>query len=244
MEWLAAAGGGAFVLVSLVLGVRLLWMAWHTRGLPELAMGLGLFLLGGVGYPILEVVKQARALPVDARVSLLAVQMACHAIGTTAFAFFVAHVFRPGSRIPIALTGLVLAATGGLVVLQLVGPGLAAFVRAGEGPWRIHGAVSLAPLVWGGLESARYFHMMRRRLALGLAEPLIADRFRLWSISLFASGAVAGLSTAVELAGGSLSGSVVGSLVVAAGGGLSAATLWLAFLPPRSYARRVEARSA
>ena len=52
MELLAAAGGGAFVLVSLVIGVRVVWLAHRTRGLAELSMGLGLLLMGGLGYPI------------------------------------------------------------------------------------------------------------------------------------------------------------------------------------------------
>jgi hypothetical protein len=53
MELLAGIGGGAFVLVSLVIGVRVLWLARRTRGLPEFAMGLGLILMGGLGYPVL-----------------------------------------------------------------------------------------------------------------------------------------------------------------------------------------------
>jgi len=243
MEWIAAAGGGAFVAVSLVLGVRLLWMAARTRELPELAMGLGLLLLGGLGYPLLEIVKQAHALPVEARVGLLGAQMGCHVVGTTAFTFFVARVFRRGSPLPLALTALVLAAILGLVALQARSPGMAAFVDAGAGPWRVHGAVSLLPLVWGGLESARWFRMLRRRLALGLADPVVADRFRLWALGMLASASVAALSVGLELAGRSLSGSAAGSLVVAAGGLVSATSLWLAFVPPRSYVRRVAARA-
>ena len=52
MQLLAALGGGAFVLVSLVLSTRLLLLASRTRQLPELLVGLVLLLLGGVGYPL------------------------------------------------------------------------------------------------------------------------------------------------------------------------------------------------
>lgn len=244
MEWIAAAGGGAFVLVSLVVGVRLLALAARTRELPELAMGLGLLLLGGVGYPLLETIEHSHALSLDRRVALLGTQMGCHVIGTTAFTFFVARVFRRGSPLPLALTALVLAAIVGLVLLQIQVAGMAAFVREGTGPWRVHAAVSLLPLVWGGLESARWRRMLRRRLALGLADPVVADRFRLWSVGMFAAAGVAALSTGLELAGLSLTGSTVGSLVVAVGGLVSATSLWLAFVPPRSYLRRLAARTA
>jgi hypothetical protein len=37
-------------LTSLVVGARLLLLARRTRRLPELALGIGLFLLGGVDY--------------------------------------------------------------------------------------------------------------------------------------------------------------------------------------------------
>jgi len=50
---LAALGGLAFVLASLVLGIRLLALATRTRRLPEVCIGLALLLMGGLGYPLI-----------------------------------------------------------------------------------------------------------------------------------------------------------------------------------------------
>ena len=53
MELLGAIGGVSFILASLVIGLRLLLLARRTRELPEFVIGLALFLMGGLGYPLL-----------------------------------------------------------------------------------------------------------------------------------------------------------------------------------------------
>ena len=40
-----------FIVVSTLVGVRVLMLARRTRGRPELLMGAGMVLIGGVGYP-------------------------------------------------------------------------------------------------------------------------------------------------------------------------------------------------
>ena len=52
MGLLAAIGGGAFVLASLLVSIRLLALARRTRQFPELLIGIGLLLMGAVGYPV------------------------------------------------------------------------------------------------------------------------------------------------------------------------------------------------
>ena len=36
---------------------------------------------------------------------------------------------------------------------------------------------------WGGFEALRYFFLLRRRQALGLADPVVTNRFLLWAIA-------------------------------------------------------------
>ncbi len=40
----------------------------------------------------------------------------------------------------------------------------------------------VVPLLWAFAESLAYWRMMRRRLALGLADPVVTNRFFLWSV--------------------------------------------------------------
>ena len=59
MVWVGAIGGGSVVLVSLVLGLRMLLLARNTRAVPEPTLGLGLFLMGGISYPIFVAARVA-----------------------------------------------------------------------------------------------------------------------------------------------------------------------------------------
>ena len=51
--------------------------------------------------------------------------------------------------------------------------------------------------LWGAAESLRYFSMMRRRAKLGLADPLVTNRFLLWGLGIGA--AMVGLRPIAEL---------------------------------------------
>ena len=42
----------------------------------------------------------------------------------------------------------------------------------------------LATLLWTGIESLAYSSALKRRLVLGLADPVVADRVQLWGIGM------------------------------------------------------------
>jgi hypothetical protein len=239
MEMLAAIGGGAFVLVSWVLGVRLLALWLRTRQVPELACGLGLLLMGGVGYPLIALVQEA-PLASRVKIALLAAQMLCHVVGATVFCVFTQRVFRPSESWAWLITGATFAAvmTGALV--QIWSPGLLAYAEKGEGIWHWHGAASTLPLLWAGAESLRYHGLMRRRQQLGLADPLLTDRFRLWAVAMFAAALITIISITAESLGSSLAGTAFGGIVIGSLGSVSAGAIWLAFLPPAAYRRRLQ----
>lgn len=238
MEILAAVGGGAFVLVSLVLGVRLLALFLRTRKLPELACGLGLLLMGGIGYPLIAVVQES---PVssDVKIVLLLAQMSCHVVGATIFCVFTQRVFRPGASWAWMITGATFAVILGAALVQIQSPGLRAYVEQGAGIWHWHGAASTLPLLWAGAESQHYHGLMRRRQRIGLADPLLTDRFGLWAFAMFSAALITIVSITVESLGSSLAGTAFGGLVIGSLGSASAGAIWLAFLPPAAYKRHI-----
>jgi uncharacterized membrane protein len=82
---------------------------------------------------------------------------------------------------------------------------------------------------------------MRRRSAIGLADPLVTDRFRLW-----AGGALSGLvmllcSVPPQLLGRDHPLQGVSLLVLALMGLAATASYWFAFFPPDWYRSRVAA---
>jgi hypothetical protein len=245
MEIVAAIGGGAFVLASLVLGARLMMLSLRTRGFHEFVLGAALFGMGGVGYPLMAVAQQAKQMDHELRVALLVTQMLLTGLGMTGIGVFNWRVFRPGSLFILAITPVIALAYLACAVAQGVGPGFDAILDGEYGPWTVGTCVGIAVMVWAGAESVRYFHLLRKRMALGLADAVVADRFRLWSISMFSAALISKTGLVLqEVFGIAMSGTTAGHLVVGPLGLVVAGALWLAFLPPARYLRRVESRAA
>ena len=229
----AAIGGGAFVLGSLVVGGRLLWLARRSRELPEALIGLSLFLLGGVGYPLLSVWQGLDALP-GLQVALCVLHALLNVVGQSAQVFFAWLVFR---RQDAWAAGLCAAYTGALVLLflwQTLTPGWASFVREGAGPWRFLIFPILFSLGWMTYEPLAYYAKLRRRLALGLADRVTTDRLRLWGLASLCALLTTFISFALQKAGVAMTMEVTG-LFVGPLGVLSAGLMWLAFIPPQRY---------
>src|SRR5262249_39071894 len=111
---------------------------------------------------------------------------------------------------------------------------------AGMGGWLGRWAPNLgfvAAYAWAAFEPLRYHALLRRRAAMGIGDPLVANRMLLWGVGRLASGCVAGVHLVAQLLGAyELPESLVGvvSLLVL----VTAAAEWLAFFPPRAYLRR------
>src|SRR5262245_11725926 len=204
METLAALGGGAFVVASLVVGLRLLVLAIRTGELPEFAVGLALLVMGGIGYPCAAIARGAAQLGLIARVALEAVAMGCMVLGTLGIAVFNWKVFRPLDRWAKALV----YAFGALLVAsytwQAAAPGFAA--AAENRGFGLHGLEVLAgfSLLWAAIESVGYALKLRKRMAIGLADPLVADRVKLWSFAIVAAQLLNAASLVAVALGGDL----------------------------------------
>jgi hypothetical protein len=228
-----------FVLVSLVLGVRLLAMASITRQIPELAIGLNFVVAGAIGYSLLIAAESLRVLGsyagMGSFLGVTAISLGAHFIG-----LFSHRVFHPEGRGSRAL----LVALSIWLALGVAGSWSLHVSREsdGIGVWLGRWAPNLGILVaygWSSFEPLRYAALMRRRAGLGLGDALVANRLLLWGVGTGAIAAVALLHLVAQLFGRyelppSLVG-VVSSLVL-----VTAVAEWLAFFPPRAYRRRFE----
>jgi hypothetical protein len=245
MRIVAIFGGGAFVLVSLVVGARMLLLALRTRGLPELVLGLCLFLMGGLGYPLTAVARQAAALDLGVRTAFMIVAHLCILAGAIALGVFNWRVFRPESRAARAGAIALGAALAGCFAWQGVTPGFAAGAVGKEGAAIV--AINLltaVAMLWAAAESALHLARLLRRSRLGLGDPLVTDRIRLWCFSMTGAAAIAVGSTALHFAGLDPAASIPGALMIGPLGLASSVATWLAFLPPARYRAHVAARAA
>jgi hypothetical protein len=242
---LGAIGGGAFILTSLVLGIRLMLLSRRTRKLPEFSMGLGLFLMGGVAYPFQVVAQVATALPDAVRVAMMAFAILCLSTGTVFFAVTTWRIFRPDSKAAAAFAPLMAGALLLFVVLQCAGPGgFSALVHERSGIFRFHILVVALPVWWASFESFHYYGMLKRRMVLGLADPVVADRMRLWGMSTLLAATTNLVSIYALFTGRDPATWAPGAAVIGALGLAFSAHLWLAFFPPQAYLQRVAARGA
>lgn len=163
-------------------------------------------------------------------------------VGQSAIALFTWRVFRPGEAWARALALGFMALLAGVALWQTASPGWRVYAAEERGAWNLLPAFSLITLGWAGAESLLYHAKLRRRLALGLADPITTDRLRLWSVSMLAAFAIALSVQALRFAGVQVTPEVMG-LIVGPLCLVAASAMWLAFLPPRRYVRWVEARA-
>ena len=247
MIWLAALGGGAFVLVSLVLGPRLLALARRSGELPEFTMGLCLLLMGGLGYPFATLGRAVTAFPDDLRGFLLGCSALCNTVGFAALAVFTWRVFRRHSRLARLLVAMGVTGLALLLPAEAVWPGLVESALSVEPypgtPGYLRVVVGLAILYWASAEAGLYGRMLRRRLALDLADAVVVDRMRLWALAITGASASYTTSFVLSFLGIDLASSSIGAAIIGTLGLVSATAAWLAFLPPAGYLRRVRSRS-
>ena len=247
------------LLLSLVVGVRLLVRA--RRGWPAPELSLAIYFLvsaflatppqivvyGGMGDPRLAVAEPVAH-------ALLAFAVAAMAIGAAAAYVFTWKTFRPERT----FAKVIVAAGCGCLALGYAieaVEGFAPVMFAGPGHWIGWAGRTAAPLGIA-FESFRYWRMLRRRLRLGLADPVVTNRFLLWAVWAACStlNFVADLASRAFywLAFGTIQpvpeylAATVGPTIIATMvlGSISAVTLFLTFFPTPAYLRRVEARAA
>jgi len=254
------AFGGLVTLCNLVLslavGLRLLRAG---RGLPERALAayfLGSAFLStacqGVVYGGL--IDPSMAVPEAASRLLLGLAILGMAVGAVGVLVFTAVTFRPRERWArnAAALGSALAVGGFAAEAGL--EGFAVVLVPGLGHWLAWAGRTL-PMVWVAAESFNYWALQRRRLRLGLADPLVADRFLLWGVwsaagvaMLFADVVARVLyallaGTTTEMVMEVLRPVVIGTMAVTMVlGVVSATTLFLTFFPTARYRRWVERR--
>lgn len=239
IELLVLASAMAFVGVGAGVGIKLLRLAQRTRGFPELLVGFSLFTLSAVAWPLMLAARTSPPEPL-LRAALAGASLAM-ALGWSGVFLFTWRVFRPGPGWARTLAGVGISVE---LAAGLAGA-LRAFVLPDAGALRTSAPSGLVLLLgaqvvyaWTAVESFRYRALLRRRVPLGLADPVVADRFGLWGWTGILGGGSIAPATWALLSGGDPH-SLWNHLVVGVCGLASSGVLYLAFLPPASYARFV-----
>jgi hypothetical protein len=259
---ISAAVTLANLLLSLVIGIRLFRLALRGSGFgPEfwlasffifaafLGAGLNISVYAGLADPALALSPLHGAL-------VLAASTFTYCAGTIGLYIFNWLTFRRDSahaRIAVVAGSLFVV---GAACAQGLSEGFAVKVFPGIAYWIFYVA-RVAPYYWLATESLRYWSAARRRMRLGLADPLVTNRFLLlglWAVAWAAMGfsdilargtymLISGSTTElrIDTAGPII---LVTICVTSLYGGLAAVTLGLSFFPTRGYRRLIESRAA
>jgi hypothetical protein len=247
--------------LALVVAVRLLRLWSRGGGVPERSLGIYFLASAFLGALLLII---AYGSLVDDSLSLSDLQIRL-LIGTAVFGMavgaagvyvFTWRTFRANSRWAGVAVGVGLSALALGFALEAIQEGFALVLFPGLGHW-LGWAGRTLPMLWVAVESFRYYGLLRRRLRLGLSDPVLVNRFLLWAIWAVAvflnlmADLVARLAYAA--AAGTTSGEVVPEIaaplvmvtvsVTMILGAVSAVTLFLTFFATEDYRRWLRARS-
>jgi hypothetical protein len=238
IEVLGALGLLAFAVSSVAIGLRLLIVGRRSKGVPEIAIGLGFVIGAVVGYVPETIVLSTDLLSAGTEASILAVtQIAIRGAAVAVLVFTVA-VFRPAEIWARGLGALILVA---LVASWVAFPNTRVNAQgAADRFWYDVFAVfrSLA-IGWGAAESLLFYRRAKLQVRLGLMSPVLANRFLLWAIGLGALTALMGTTIWASLLG--IDPAVPAwVLLESLLGSIGAVTLWLTFFPSAAYRHYLE----
>jgi hypothetical protein len=234
-------------IVSLAVGwlvtVKLFALAKRTGAAPERLLATGFAGLFGVGYP-LAAVSRAPGLSATYEGALIfTIAVIGMLVGLSALNRFPQTVFRPGRRWAVLLAHVATAAgvVAGLgsVVCVTSAKNQAEMIVAMQ-PWALGliGSIGVS-MLWNAVESTLYHRVMKKRLALGLADAPTTHRFLLWALAGWAACAQMAAVMAIRASGLPILAPLPMGLI-AASSLVSSLCLWLAFFMPEAYRARLE----
>ncbi len=227
---------GAFYLI---VSLRLISLNRRTREQPELMFGL-YFGFSGAYYIAFNLPSifgfESWAIAAEWAIEWI------YVLGVFPYLFFLRSVFRPDHIWAGVLVGL-------CSILLLFGTALGALYGDGiyslDSPWfLVQWTGYTVPCVWMCVEALLSRQGARKRVRLGLCEPIVANRYLL--LALFGGfqvlACLADLSFAADISGNQAI-SLVSDVLLGSSEIASAAVLWLAFFPPPFYANWITRRA-
>jgi hypothetical protein len=222
--------GLLLTLAMALLSARLLRLAYRSRRLPELLVGI-YFLAAPLAVSVS--IRITRFDPQHAE-CLRALASALFSVGGIALLLFSWCVFHRGA---VWAKALAWGGSAGIAALWGVEFRSGGF---GDGASFWGWFIPYVSYAWVFVESLRYWRLLRRRLRLGLADPVVVNRFLLFAIWTGGIVAITILSVASSLSAGAFrEENTFGSPVVLGITRLLApvigTAIWLTFLAPDRY---------
>jgi hypothetical protein len=235
--YLISIAAGIFYLIA---GYRLLRLSGRTGERPELLLGI-YFALTGQWYVLYNApdLLGIEALPplVNHGFEWL------YVVGVVPYLLFIRSAFRPGSVwATTVVIGCTLCLFTGATALTLGGE---FSITLDDPAFMIEWIGYTVPCVWMCCEGALSNAAARKRVRIGLCDPIVANRYLLFACFGFCQ--TAACASELSWAYANSTGGAASSISEVLLGGTeiaSVAVLWLAFFPPLVYRRWIDGRAA
>lgn len=248
MQIVLAISMVGFIVLCTAVGLRMLLLARRTGGRAELLMGAGMTLVGGLGYPGGIVSRFGQASVGEVRLWIWAGATACTILGIGLIYAFTWQVFRPSAGwakglVIIACVLMGVSYAGSLHAL-LTAPADMNSALAARSAMLIGLSGYAGCFLWTAIEGFTHYRMARRRLALGLADPVVVSRFFLWGSFGLMATMINIVSTISQVVLRQSANAPAVMLSMGLFGGMAAWCMYLAFFAPGWYLARVQRRAA
>jgi hypothetical protein len=230
------------------MGLRIFRNAQSGGGSAEKWVGIALMLVCGAGY-VPVVIGQLVPHP-EIRFVLIGAGIGAAHVGVSCIFVFTRLVFRPNVpwlryAVWALIAGLMVVWPTGLVMVNWplrASPEEA--IIAGL-PYGIASNILVGiGMAWSAVEAIRQWSLSTKRARVGLADPLVANRMLLWGLftgGSFVTNVVSVVDGFLGMDPGQHGPSIA---IVSALSLVSTASLWLAFLPPKAWIRRIRGGEA
>jgi hypothetical protein len=241
MKLLALSSAAITIAVGCMVGATLLLRAARTRQLPEFAVGLGLFSFSALSRSLsIAAAGLGDSIGHGAQLLLLTGSTVGSGLALFGLMLFTWRVFRHRSRggtlaFIIALAGILLTRIG--IVSDFLAVPESQVPSFADSPLWVGASVTLWTIgwFWASGEALRYHAMLRRRLRLGLADPVVTNRFFLWGLGTGVSGLVSAALIATTAAGMDVHNHALPQILLSISGIVGPVTWYLGFMPPDAY---------
>ncbi len=243
LELLAGLSFLATLVAGFAVGRRLLWLARESHRAAESFLGLAVSALALAAALEVAAMEMAHGGHVDAAYPVETVALFLHSVSASSLSFGIWRVFHPDRRWAFylcVLTSALLFDSWMAVIL----PGCHTSVTGFTVWFHLHVATRAFASAWGATAALLYYRRARRRLALGLVDRFTCHRFGLWGFALACTAGILATALFTNVTKGVLVFAWMPALLAVSLLGLAGAfALWLAFLPPEFYVRRIEGRT-
>lgn len=228
-----------FVVFNTAVGLRLLRTAARGGGAAAWTCGFGFALIGLLGHP-LHMLSGAGSAPVgEVHPGLAAAGSVFIAAGLSAFFAFTLIAFRRAQLWAWIFTGVGVA----LLFFTAFGQIHALAMAPADMPsaeatrsWSMSlGALSTICYAWSGIEGIAEWLRARRRAALGLTDPLTANRILLWGVHGVCVTLLNAMLMTLSAQGVNLGESLFAQIGTSVFSLVSCTTITLAFFPTRAW---------